>query len=296
MTIVTCAGLAAAISAALSGATITLEPGSDCAAFKIKDRDFGNAGLTLVLHGATVRGVEIFRSRGVRIEGGTLRASGGPSGVAQAGRSMWIRQSAHVTVQDAWFTDAVRGVAIADSENIRLLDNEFSGLRSDGIIIVRTRRVWVENNRIFGFFPIRTRCTYPDGTVEERISQRDCEQGGGVWEDGDHPDGVQMWDSVTDVQVIGNELSGDMQGIGRLGPLGSGISRIVVDNNRMNLSFPRGISLEECDDCQAVGNDVQSNGDGRWPTRILTGGSTGLFCGNVVPAMDPSSPVVQPCP
>ena len=77
---------------------------------------------------------------------------------------------------------------------------------------------------------------------------------------------------------------------------GSGFFRIVVDNNRMNLLFPRGISLEECNDCQAVGNDVQSNGEGQFPTRILTTGSTGTFCGNVAPAMSPTDPVVLPCP
>jgi len=297
MMMVTCAGLAAAISAALSGATITLEPGSDCAAFKVRDRDFGNAGLTLVLDGATVRGIEVLRSRGVRIQGGTLRAPDGKFGVALNGYSIRIRDSAFVTVQDAWFTDARIGAVIVDSQNIRLLDNEFSGVRSDGVNIARTSRVRVENNRMFDFSPIRRTCTFPDGTVEVGwFSKQDCENGGGVWKDGDHPDGVQMWDSVTDVQVIGNELSGEMQGIGRLGTLGSGIFRIVVDNNRMNLSFPRGISLEYCNDCQAVGNDVQSNGEGQFPTRILTVGSTGLFCANVVPAMSPTDPVVLPCP
>ncbi len=297
MTMVTCAGLAAAISAALSGATITLEPGSDCSAFRVRDRDFGNAGLTLVLDGATVRGIEILRSKGVRVQGGTLRAPDGLYGAGKLGYSMRIKDSAYVTVQDAVITDARIGMVIGDSSNIRVRDNEFSGLRSDGVDIVRTSHTLVENNRMFDFTPIPRTCTYSDGTVLVAwISQANCEGDGGVWVDGDHPDGVQMWDSVTDVRVIGNELSGDMQGIGRLGPLGSGIFRIVVDDNRMNLRFPRGISLEDCNDCQAVGNDVQSNDDGQYPTRILTTGSTGTFCGNVVPAMSQTDPVVLPCP
>lgn len=297
MTIVTCAGLAAAVAAAVSGATITLEPGSDCAAIRIYDRDFGNALLTISMNGATIRGLDVRRVKGLRVHGGTLRAPAGMGASGVPGYAMLMRETDYVFLEDMRITQARIGLVMADSRNAVIRNNDFFDLRSDGVNIVRSSHVLVESNRMFDFHPIRTKCTYPDGTVVERISRVNCESGGGVWMDGDHPDGVQMWESVTDVRMIDNELEGDMQGLGRLGPLGTGIYRIVIDNNRMNLSFPRGISLEDCIDCQAVGNDVRSNGEGTFPvTNIYNSGATGIFCGNVVPTMNPNNPIVQPCP
>lgn len=295
MTIVTCAALAAAIAGAVPGDVFELEPGSNCPGIVIRDRDWSRGPVTLVLDGAILNGLELEQVKGFRVRGGNLRAPRGPV-IGPGSSALLLRRVSNVWAQNILFTNASRGVVIADSSSVRVRFNNMDRLRIDGMVVARSSNLRIEGNRMQDFTPQQTRCTYPDGGVTERISRATCEGAGGSWADGDHPDGVQIYESVSNVQILGNTLSGDMQGLGRMGPLGNGISRIVVERNRLNVSRANGITFVDCMNCRIVGNEVRSNGEGQFRTIIRYGGSTGAFCGNVSPDMDQQDPAVRPCP
>ena len=138
MALVTCATLAAAIVSATAGSTITLQPGSNCQSPLLANRDWSAKPVTIVASGAEVAGLVIRNSKGIVWKGGTLVAVDGLAGRGPRGYGVTIRNSHGVRIEGATFTGAVRGIVVAGSTGIELVNNDFKDLRMDGINLAST--------------------------------------------------------------------------------------------------------------------------------------------------------------
>jgi nitrous oxidase accessory protein NosD len=279
------ATLPAALAAAAPGDTIKLAAG-DYAPVAIKRRSFA-PGILIDARRATVAGVNIEGSAGIRWMGGTLRASGGMDGNAAAGYAVRLVESADVTVQGVTITLARKGMMLAGGRNIAIRGNSFTGLREDGIIATRTARLTISRNNFTDFRPWPTSCA-ADGAITYGGPRRAC---AGVWKDGNHPDAIQIYDGIDGALITGNTITGGMQGIGQMGNATSKpMQGVQVTGNTVRTAAYHSISLYDCARCRITGNDIGNLTPGRKsPVRFLAPGTTA--CGNTgaagVEAMKP---------
>jgi len=85
----------------------------------------------------------------------------------------------------------------------------------------------------------------PSSAIEYGLSRVACEAKSGVWKDGDHADGIQMWNTVRDGLIQNNNISGKLQGISTFGPPGPSYhERLWLINNAVSLENNQGIKIE----------------------------------------------------
>lgn len=280
----------------------------------IRRREFVRP-LTIIADGATLVGLMIYESRGVRLVGGEYHASGGggPEVSGPAGYALNIRDASRVEVVGGHMTNAMRGVVVGNSQDILLTGLRLQHLRAEGVNLANVQRAEVTRCVVRDFSPVPTTCTLPGtgtthaggailsaptaGEVLRGLSRRDCERRGGVWKDGDHPDGIQMWGQNEDILIAYNDVDGDMQSIGHHGNDAlDRPARVRINFNRIRSNRSWGIRLHNGNDCEVIGNDLGRTPGGTARLQISLHGSTGRFYGNVNPDARADDPTVQPLP
>lgn len=296
MALVTCATLAAAIAAATPGSSISLQPGSDCSDVYILKRDWSAKPITINAEGSQVRRLRIMHSHGVHWKGGTIVAVNGRKGDGPLTYGSNVRFSSDVRIENATFTEAVRGIVVGSSRNVQLLNNRFVDLRMDAINLADTADSVVDGNYFGGFDPIPSTCNKKDGRVEHGVNRHVCTAANGEWIDGDHSDAVQMWNKPRDIRISNNVIEGRTQAIGLFGPRGDYATRITVENNHIRVDNWHGVTLGDCTDCRIVGNDIDTASRGtKFRPIIRAKNSTGVFCGNKVANSRPGEIGLKRC-
>ena len=273
--------LAAGIAGLAPGATVRLAPG-DHDLIAINGQRF-DPPVTIDANGASVRGLQIYDSQGIVWKGGTISAPQGKQGAGPNFYGVDMRRSKSVTFDNVTFTNALRGMVVADSRGLIVRNSRFAGLRSDGMDVAGTSDVLIEKNSFTDFTPNK-----PTGDKKA-----------GNWVDGDHPDAVQMWatkdgPAPSDIIIRNNVVDGDTQGFTTFGPHGDGYNRIRIENNKLKTNYPAGIAVLYCSDCSVRGNSVAPQPGAKFKSNINVGGSTGAFCGNQVASV-PHHPTAKSC-
>lgn len=282
--------LAALLAAPLAAATVPVTPSTVVADVKAAQPgdvlqfrgDFGLLRVTgrtfdppviVDLSGATVKGIWLSSVSGMSFTGGTVTA--GPNNYA-----VRVDKSKKIRLERMTLRDAARGIVAGDSQDLVIIHNVLTNLRTDGIDLAGVQRALVAFNRCSNFAPV-----YPD-----------------------HPDCIQSWQTkdrealglpvVSDIVVAYNTIDGAMQGIGFFdGPY----ERITMIGNRVRNTYPQGVALYGGVDSLVAYNDVASfvpnKPDGKpgsktnvnvvAPVRVIA-------CGNVMPNV-PKSPAALPC-
>jgi nitrous oxidase accessory protein NosD len=242
--------LKARLEAAKGGETIRLAPG-DYGVVTFPRRVY-SPEITLDARAATFTGLVLMKGGGVTVKGGTVVGPGGRSyGIS-------IRGADNVRIEGMRITGAHRGVVVNESQNIALVDNELTGLISDGIDVALSSKVLVQRNRCHDFSP--------------NLAVFDAN--GKKIRDGDHPDCIQAWSRPTraptsDIQVLDNVIeSGRMQGIFfgnhvRNGVDDGGFDRILIRGNRLKVNM-LGITLADARDSVVRDNIVDL-----WPGLVF---------------------------
>ena len=219
------------VAAAKSGAIINV-PTGDHGPLVIDSMNFSSP-VTIRADNASFESILIRGSANLIIEGGTVR--GGPN--VRYGIS--IDKASSLAIQDMIITGAIRGIVVNRSHKIDIKRNMLTGLRSDGINLAESREILVEANVCRNFNPIPS--IYDNA--------------GKLVKDGDHADCIQAWSRsttapVSDIVVRGNAMDGNLQGIffgnhSRNGVNDGGFDRIMIENNRVNVSVPNAIMVKE---------------------------------------------------
>ncbi|MFQ3667127.1 MAG: hypothetical protein SNJ79_14035, partial [Sphingomonadaceae bacterium] len=164
------------------------------------------------------------------------------------------------------------------------------------------QRVRIENNRFFDFEYRQSRCTLGEEDVREGMSRRECQAAGGAFQDGHHPDAIQLWRDekrgpTSDITVIGNDINVDGQGIGTYGGRGAPATNWRVENNKVHTSRFTNIFIHATD-----GVIIRNNEVARWPgsrrpfPNIVTRGATNVInCGNRMIGARPAQEGGRPC-
>jgi hypothetical protein len=279
--IIVALALATVIPGLKSGGTVTLGPGPH-AFIEIKGETF-DPPVTINATGAQVRGLRIWDSKGIIWRGGTVTAPNGHVGHGPDVYGADVRRADTLTFDNVKFTDALRGVVVADSRNITVRNTDFTGLQSDGLDVAGTSNVLIENNRFSNFTPLHNTGSKADGT----------------WKDGDHPDAVQLWTTptnrrMTNIVIRGNKIIDlDSQGINFFGPIGDGYAGVTIEDNDIRITYPAAISVTNCDECRVRNNRIASADGSKFRANIRFDKSTGKACGNVMPGMPSHAATVR---
>lgn len=272
------------LARARAGDRIVLEP-RDYGTLRVIGRRFDPA-VTIVAGQARFSQIIVKQSSGVRIEGGTVIGPGGKSyGVTLNGVD-------NVQIDGMTITGAHRGIVIGGAHDLAIVNVRLDGLISDGIDVTQSQRVRISGAMCRNFAPNASQYD-ADG---KRISS------------GDHPDCIQAWSKagtapVADVIVENVDAEGRMQGIffGDKAPNG-GFDRVIVRNNRIHVTYPNGIVLQNARDSVVTGNRVSTLPGGFNPrhperrnrTNIRADGVGDRVCGNSI-ADFPGSPATDRC-
>jgi nitrous oxidase accessory protein NosD len=233
------ATLADAFAALQNGETLTLMPG-DYGKVTMPRRRFTP---TLIVDSsrATFTQLTIRNTSGVEIRGGRIV---GPSSQAYG---VAVDSARNVRVTGMRVTGPRIGLTISRSTSVRVDQNVFDGVRSDGVNVTMASQVMIQNNVCRNFRPIMP--IYASN--------------GALLVDGDHPDCVQGWSTpgaqrTDDITVTGNVGTGYMQGIFFRNPLGGRFRRLTVRDNTMVVSAWNGIVLQDVDGATVTNNVVRS--------------------------------------
>lgn len=292
ITVSTTAELQGALKSPAGGHTICLKPGAMFDEIRIVKRQFEN-DVIIIARGALVNGLTIDQSSRIQWSGGTLQApkgfAPGPSGYAAR-----VTRSADIRLIHTAHTHAVRGLVVGDSVNCRFVGGNYFSLQAEGINLANCRRVQVLNNSIRDFDPIPTSCTIGTDVIHG-LSRRDCEAQGGSWQDGQHPDGIQMWGANEYITIEDNDVRGRMQGIGHHG--NDAIDRpknIVIRYNRITIDHAMAIRLHDATDSIVRDNVLSRLPGSTRRLQISVDRSTGDFGGNINADAPAGHPTVQP--
>ena len=227
------------LAGARGGDRIVLEPGN-YGSVRFSKRVF-RPPITVDASQAQFTEVIIRDSTGVHIDSGTVISP------REQERGMIIDFSRDVSISGMRFSGPRIAISVSRSQDVAITRNVFDGVRSDGINVAGAQRVQLIGNECRNFNPIPA--------VYDRT--------GKIVRDGDHPDCIQGWSirgspPTTDVTIIGNTALGFMQGIffGNAGQ--GGYDRIVVRDNRLQLSAFNGIFLQEARDSEVTNNMVRT--------------------------------------
>lgn len=300
---VTCDNFVQNFNSAPAGAVLTLS--GNCGPMTVRNRKepltvlaFGG-GAGSLSQGATIRGLTLINVANLTWRGGTFRAEEGltPSSSLK-GQALRIQRSSNMEFVSIRVTEAVRGITIGNSQNVRVRRAIFEGLRSDGVDFVDSTGFLLEHSRFRGFQPRPKTCTYADGSVTENISEGKCLQAGGTWKDGDHADIFQTWTNSSDILIRNNDIYAPFpnwsQGITTFGS--ESVRDMRVLDNRVVTDHANAIVVSKCiEGCLIRGNYVSKASDkAPWAVGIRINGGTAVACGNVV--TDPRRPLgTEPC-
>lgn len=266
----TCNTFLAMIAYASGGDTITLT--GNCGTIEIS-RQFPST-VYIDATKATVQGLRISGSR-VHWWGGRISAPGGMDAIGVPGYAVKITGQA-IRVKSAIITNARKGMVIDQASSVLVDRNQFWRLREDGIIASRTSKLTVLLNNFSESKPLPSRCVLSDGTVVLGLASRDC---GGTWTDGNHADAVQMRNSMTDVTIADNTVSGETQGMAQMDTTGDlPLRNVVIRNNTIVTDGYHRITLTACYDC-AIRNNVVRKALGSTKKAVILPGLA-TRCGN----------------
>ena len=221
------------------------------------------------MHGLRISGGNIFW------RGGTLTAEDGLRGKGFRGYALHISGS-KVTISGVLFTDARLGAVVLGASQVRFENNRFSGLRADGMNLIRSSGIAVVGNVFEKSRPDPAICRRRDGSVVPGVPKRDCD---GTWQDGDHPDAVQMRNGVSDVVLERNIVTGNTQGLTQMDTTGDApLSNVRIVDNRITTENYHTITLGDCRDCRIERNQVR-RGKGSQRKAVIHAGSA-TRCGN----------------
>lgn len=246
---------------------------------------------------ATIVGLRLYRMENLQWIGGAIEGIAGlnPTTNWQHQRGLSADGCRNLRFSGVRFRNAMRGAAFLRSANVAVINSEFTRMRSDGINIADVSGAVLSGNRFTEFAPIPTTCTYPDGSVVRGLSRAACQAGGGTWVDGDHPDAIQMWGKIEDIEVSRNQIfapnPGWTQGITNFGTPTSTTHRVRVIGNRVLTDSSNGIVFGNCFDCVIRDNFVDKATDTRRHiVRLRFSGGSVTACNNVNPDVAINAP------
>lgn len=165
---------------------------------------------------------------------------------ANDGIGIQITNVTGFSVTNSLFTEGYRGIVAIQSKNINIKDNEFTLLRSDGVISAANDGIMIDNNRFSNFHPVL----------------------------GDHADAIQFFNTgqnkgQTDITIQNNviiqtyfsgvETTG-IQGIWLTSDDAWGFKNILIKNNFVySNDMYNGLCVMGGTDVQVIGNTVLSN-------------------------------------
>ena len=181
-----------------------------------------------------VHAVVVLNSNNITFEKNTFIGNG-PAAAAAANQGILIRKSTEIAVLAGEFSDLRTGIAILTSKGVRLDNNTFSRMTSDGINIADSHFVTATKNSCNDTIP------YP----------------------GAHPDCIQLWSVKgravqSDITLLHNSASGRTQGFTSFNPSDGGGIRISIIGNVVATSEPQGIACYNCVDSNISNNTVST--------------------------------------
>ena len=248
------------LAAAQPGDTVRLVAASYPPAV-IKGRTF-SPPLTIDASAATLPGVAIFNSTGVRWTGGTVTAD--PASQPAIPTGIFVQLSGAITISGVHVSRFFNGIIYDRVSGGEISGNWLAGMASDGIDLALSRRVVVANNACSDFHPA----------------------------DGAHPDCIQLWSRptappVADVVISGNTAVGAMQGITMFNHVRGGVDdggydRITIANNNVLNTYADGIAVYDCRGCAIRYNTVGSLPNYINVAQLYVSGGSVSICGNAV--------------
>lgn len=194
--------------------------------------------------------------------GAPADAKDGPHG---DGWGLQVNGGKEIEVANSRFRGLKVGITLARVTGFRVLNNQFSNQRSDGIDVAESRKGLIEGN----------------DCRDTRIRAIE------------HPDCIQMWSRSTspptaDITIRKNRVRGYSQGIGlfnhvRNGVNDGGFDRILIEDNDIEVPVPHGIAIMDSRDSIVRNNRVRTAPGAKHRTSINSRGAV-KRCGNVVEA------------
>lgn len=225
------------IANASAGEVIQLAPGNH-GLIKLRNLSWSEP-VTVIARDARMR-VSMRNVENLHFVGGTYADA---LGTGPNGYAFNIVSSKDISIKDATFTRAMRGLVIGRSQDVALSNLLFTDLRAEGLNMALSRKISVTGLECKGFSPER----------------------------GDHPDCVQSWSRPdvapnADIVLDGVRSSGRMQGIFfgnhiRNGVDDGGFDRITIKNSIVETHYTNGIALFDCRDCLILNNTVRDAPD-----------------------------------
>jgi hypothetical protein len=216
---------------------------------------------------STVNGL-VISGANVNWHGGLVVAPGGSRGSGPAGYGVSVQPSARsIAIDGVRVRDADRGFVTNGGNGIRITNCDVS-VRQDGIIASGTKQFDIIDNRFHAFYPLPTTCTI-GSDVRTGLSRRDCEAVGGVWRDGDHSDGIQLRNGITDCRIVGNRIESITQGICQMDTTGDApLSNVLIAYNNVEVTGFHSITFGRCANLSVIGNRTKQMTNRRSPLRL----------------------------
>ncbi|MEI6486250.1 MAG: right-handed parallel beta-helix repeat-containing protein [Sphingomonadales bacterium] len=253
-----CAQIAAALAAAAPGSTVATGPVTCDVSLNLRGRDY--RGVTLDAAGATFLEGGTFRTlQGLSIKGGTWGRADADTAAHEV-----IRAD---TVTDFSIANAVvvgngnisgNGISVqTGSQRVTLRDNRLQG-HGLAIAVGRSSNVLVARNQIF-----RSTSDGIDlaGNQNMIVAGNECRDFRRIVPA--HPDCIQMWSIAgeplqSDIWVINNAGTGDMQGILSSDPKDGSGKRLYFHGNYMAVTFSHTLTCTACVSSVAMDNVLAS--------------------------------------
>lgn len=274
---------------AKGGEVLQLPPG-DYGTVNVPEKSYSKP-VRVVATGSTFGRIGIGYVKNLTWSGGTV------TGYGREQPGVDIRYSTSITIERMTVTNARVGISMQRSQDVALLYNTLQGLHIDGVNIAESQRVLVQGNVCRNFTPI---LAVYDGN-------------GKLVRDGDHPDCIQAWSRKTtaptaDITVRSNWINGQMQGVFFGDQIVNGVGdggfdRIKIVDNRVRVTFPNGVRIENGRASVVIGNKVDTVPGSMLPMRrdqpvaatVVKINGTGTWCGNSASAGAWKPDGVQPC-
>lgn len=250
------ATIAANISAALGGDTITLAPG-DYGRISIANRNWSppvtidatNAKLLLSISG----------SSGIGVKGGGYS---GALGAGQAGYAISVTNSHHLTFSASKISNSQRAMVIDHSHHIAITAPDMTGMIVDGIDLSSAQFITIDGARCTAFV---TGPAHPD-----------CIQG---WS---RPGGI-----TSDVRITNSYMDSPVtQGLSffnhiRNGVNDGGFDRISIDTATLRGNMTNGVAMSACRACSIKNVTLITIPGSRYKMSVRVAGGSVTQSGNV---------------
>ena len=249
------------LAAAHPGDTVRLVAGR-YDTVRIRSRTF-DPPLTVDASQATLAGVAITNSTGIRWTGGTLQ--GDPASTVAANYGFYAAVSSAITIDSVHLSTYRVGIVFDRVTGGAITGNWLARMTTDGADLAASRQITIARNACSDFAPTP----------------------------GAHPDCIQLWSTPTspptaDITITANSTVGSMQGISLFNPATNGVDdggfdRVSITGNTVLTTYSDGITVGDCRGCSVRNNSVNSLPNYIGKAQLyITGGSVEQ-CGNVVP-------------